>query len=124
MVQITGDCPLIDYELVDGAIEIFIQNYPSTRFVSNTGPHISMPWGFDVQVYKAEELRKILELSHTQEDKEHVSHRFYQENFQSLYNPKFIKYKGNLNRPELRVTLDYIEDYNLLKEIVEDFGID
>ena len=124
MVQITGDCPLIDYKLVDDAIDIFLQKYPNTRFVSNTGPNISMPWGFDVQVYKAEELRKILEDSPTQDDREHVSHRFYQENFQSLYNPEFIKYKGALNRPELRVTLDYMEDYNLIKEIVEDFGID
>jgi spore coat polysaccharide biosynthesis protein SpsF len=124
LVQITGDCPLIDYKLVDGVIDVFLENYPKTRFASNTGPNISMPWGFDAQVYKAEELRKILEDSPTQEDKEHVSHRFYQEKFQSLYNPEFIKYKGSLNRPELRVTLDYMEDYNLIKEIVEDFGID
>lgn len=124
LVQITGDCPLIDYKLVDGAIDFFLKNYPNTRFVSNTGPNISMPWGFDVQVYKAVELRKILEETPTQDDMEHVSHRFYQEDFQTTYKPQFIKYEGSLNRPELRVTLDYMEDYNLIKEIVEDFGID
>jgi spore coat polysaccharide biosynthesis protein SpsF len=124
LVQITGDCPLIDYRLVDGIIDVFLENYPKTRFASNTGPNITMPWGFDVQVYKAEELRMILEDSPSQEDKEHVSNRFYHEEFQSLYNPEFIKYTGVLNRPELRVTLDYIEDYDLIREIVEDFGLE
>ena len=58
LVQITGDCPLIDYRMVDDLIEIFNNNYPTSKVVSNTGPEISMPWGFDVQVYKADELKK------------------------------------------------------------------
>jgi spore coat polysaccharide biosynthesis protein SpsF (cytidylyltransferase family) len=31
----------------------------------------------------------------------------------------FIKYSGELNRPELRVTLDYREDYDLIKAVYE-----
>ncbi|MBV9988012.1 MAG: hypothetical protein JO301_10050 [Chitinophagaceae bacterium] len=124
LVQITGDCPLIDYRLADEAIELFLANYPESRIVSNTGPEISMPWGFDVQVYKASELKNILESNPTADDKEHVSHRFYLPDNKDLYNPLHIKYKGVLNRPELRVTLDYEEDYLLIRQIVEDFGIE
>lgn len=123
LVQITGDCPLIDYRMVDNLIEIFTENYPSSRIVSNTGPEISMPWGFDVQVYKADELKKVIDNSPSEEDKEHVSQRFYSEEFKETYNLLHIKYDPPLNRPELRVTLDYLEDYLLIKEIVEDFGI-
>jgi len=123
LVQITGDCPLIDFRMVDNLIEIFNKNYPSSRIVSNTGPEVSMPWGFDVQVYKAEELKMILDDSPSEEDREHVSHRFYNKDFNDTYNPLHIKYGPPLNRPELRVTLDYLEDYLLIKEIVEDFGI-
>lgn len=123
LVQITGDCPLIDYRIVDELIELYLQNNSNSRVVSNTGPEISMPWGFDVQVYKAEELGLILNDSPTNDDKEHVSYRFYQPEFQDVYKTKHVKYIGGRNRPELRVTLDYMEDYLLIKQIVEDFGI-
>jgi spore coat polysaccharide biosynthesis protein SpsF len=124
LVQITGDCPLIDYRMVDDLIEIFNNNYPTSRVVSNTGPEISMPWGFDIQVYKADELKKVLDNSPSEEDKEHVSQRFYSAEFNGIYNLLHIKYGPPLNRPELRVTLDYLEDYLLIKEIVEDFSIE
>ena len=124
LVQITGDCPLLDYKLVDEVISTFLAKFPETRFVSNTGPDISMPWGFDVQVYKAKELRDILADSPSEKDMENVSQRFYLSENSKIYNPTIIKYKGIRNRPELRVTLDYLEDYHLIKEIVEDFGVD
>ena len=124
LVQITGDCPLIDYQLVDDAIRKFLSIYPESRFVSNTGPEISMPWGFDVQIYKAKELREILSDSPGEKDRENVSHRFYLSEYSEVYKPVIIKYKGVKNRPELRVTLDHLEDYNLIKDIVEDFGVE
>lgn len=123
LVQITGDCPLIDYRIVDELIELFNNNYPANRVVSNTGPDISMPWGFDVQIYKADELKQILHDNPTDDDREHVSFRFYNENFKEVYNLLHKKYGQPLNRPELRVTLDYREDYELIKNIVEDFGV-
>ncbi len=123
LVQITGDCPLIDVHIVDELIELYLQNTSNARVVSNTGPEISMPWGFDVQVYKAEELGLILNDSPTENDKEHVSYRFYQPELQEIYKTIHVKYTGVRNRPELRVTLDYMEDYLLIKQIVEDFGI-
>jgi len=121
LVQITGDCPLIDYRLVDQAISLFMTTYPQCRFVSNTGPTISMPWGFDVQIYKAEELGKILMDNPTSDDKEHVSHRFYQTDYKDYYNPLLISYPKPLNRSELRVTLDYPEDFTLIKAIVDSY---
>ena len=124
LVQITGDCPLIDVTLVDEAINLFQTCYPKSRLVSNTGPNISMPWGFDVQVYKAYELEKILKSKDiTNEDREHVSNRFYQQKYKNEYNPIHISYPFPLNRSELRVTLDYQEDFDLIKAIIEDFSL-
>tara|TARA_B110001450_G_C17506665_1_gene434653 strand:- start:2 stop:751 length:750 start_codon:yes stop_codon:yes gene_type:complete len=124
LVQITGDCPLLDVTLVDDAIKLFLKCFPKSRFVSNTGPNISMPWGFDVQVYKASELANVLEASDlSDDDREHVSNRFYLNKFEKLYNPIEISYPYPLNRSELRVTLDYQEDFDLIKSVIEDFGI-
>jgi len=122
LVQITGDCPLVDFKLVDNAINLFLSCYPHSRIVSNTGPNISMPWGFDVQVYKAVELRKILEDNPSKEDQEHVSSRFYNDAYKNEYNPILISYPEPLNRSELRVTLDYPEDFFLIKAIADYFG--
>lgn len=124
LVQITGDCPLIDFRLVDEAIETFLEKYPSSRVISNTGPEISMPWGFDVQVYKAKELDTIINSNPTNDDFEHVSQRFYSPEYQEEYNLYHIKYQAPINRPELRVTLDYPEDFNLIKSVIEGLGLE
>jgi spore coat polysaccharide biosynthesis protein SpsF len=119
LVEITGDCPLIDIGLVDGVIEAFLQNFPSHRYFSNTGADISMPWGFDAQVFLAQDLYDINADAPDQHDREHVSYRFYRAESGDRYKPLFIKYARELNRPELRVTLDYREDYELIKAAYE-----
>jgi len=119
LVEITGDCPLIDPVLADGVIEAFIEQFPERRYISNTGPEISMPWGFDVQVFWAEDLYAINADNPDDDDKEHVSYRFYRPESGDRYKPYFIRYTGELNRPELRVTLDYQEDYELIKAAYE-----
>lgn len=119
LVEITGDCPLIDAGLVDGVIEAFLAHFPEHRYFSNTGPEISMPWGFDAQVFLAEDLYDINANNPDKEDQEHVSYRFYRKESGDKYKPFHIKYTGELNRPELRVTLDYREDYELIKAAYE-----
>lgn len=119
LVEITGDCPLIDPTLVDAAIATFLARYPTNRYVSNSGPDISMPWGFDVQVFMAADLYAINADSPDEQDREHVSYRFYRPESGNQYQPYFIQYTGELNRSELRVTLDYHEDYELIKAAYE-----
>lgn len=119
LVQITGDCPLLDVGLTDGVIEAFLREFPARRYFSNSGADISMPWGFDSQVFLAQDLYDILASNPDKEDKEHVSYRFYRPESGDTYKPFFIKYIGELNRPELRVTLDYREDYELIKSAYE-----
>lgn len=119
LVEITGDCPLIDPTLVDAAIATFLARYPTNRYVSNSGLDISMPWGFDIQVFMAADLYAINADNPDEQDREHVSYRFYRPESNNQYQPYFIKYSGELNRPELRVTLDYQEDYELIKSAYE-----
>lgn len=119
LVEITGDCPLIDVGLVDGVIEAFLQHFPERRYFSNTGADISMPWGFDAQAFWAQDLYDINADAPDEHDREHVSYRFYRPESGDRYKPMFIKYAGELNRPELRVTLDYREDYDLIKAAYE-----
>lgn len=120
IAEVTADCPLIDVSLVDGAIHLFHSNYPTCKYVTNARGIVSMPWGFDIQVYAASDLYAINAGNPDDDDREHVSCQFYAEGNRDRYNPIFIEYEGELNRPELRVTLDYPEDYQLMKAVHED----
>lgn len=122
VVEITGDCPLLDHRLVDAAIETFLARFPATRYVSNSGPEISMPWGFDVQIFAAADLLAINAGNPDEQDREHVSFSFYRPENKEKYNPFFIQYTGELNRPDLRVTLDYRADYELIRATYEDLA--
>lgn len=119
LVEITGDCPLLDPALTDEVIQTFLDRFPATRYVSNSGPNITLPWGFDSQAFLAQDLYAILESAPDDQDREHVSYRFYRPESGSKYNPTFLAYDGALHRPELRVTLDYLQDYELIRAAYE-----
>ena len=117
IVEITGDDVLLDPGLLDEGIEYFLEHNSLHRYVANTG---SMPWGFDFKIFMAPDLYQIKENNPDDLDKEHVSYSFYRPENENKYNPRIISYEGELNRPELRVTLDYQEDYELIRSVYED----
>jgi spore coat polysaccharide biosynthesis protein SpsF len=120
-VEITGDCPLIDPILVDDVIEKFAQLYPKHRYVTNVE---RVPIGFDAQVFMAEDLYAINESNPDDFDKEHVSYSFYREESQGKYAPiRIAPLDVKLERPELWITLDYREDYCVIKCIYEDLSV-
>ncbi len=117
LVEVTGDCPFIDPEIVDGLIEKFTENFPQHRYVSNIGEGRTTPWGFDAKVFSTEDLYAIADDNPTDDDREHVSVRFYDPAYADTYRPLVVQYSEELNRPELRIELDYREDYELIKAI-------
>ncbi len=117
LVEVTGDCPFIDPEIIDGLVETFKEKFPEHRYVSNIGEGRTTPWGFDAKVLSAADLYEIAGDNPTDDDKEHVSVRFYDPAYSEKYHPLVVQYAEELNRPELRIELDYREDYELIKAI-------
>jgi spore coat polysaccharide biosynthesis protein SpsF len=122
IVEITGDCPLVDPWQVDHAVEIFLSEQPFTRYLSNVSPGGDAPQGMNVQVFKSEDLLEILSGDPDELDREHVSYGFYREENRGKYRPVYINYPPPLNRPDIWVTLDYEEDYQLIKQIYEELS--
>jgi len=120
LVEITGDCPLIDPWQVDHAVAFFRSVHPVSRYVSNCEPLGNAPVGMNVQVFQAADLLDVLEGNPDDMDREHVSYHFYREESAGAYRPRYINYDPPLNRPDIWVTLDYLEDYQLLKALYED----
>ena len=116
IVELTGDCPLIDPLLIDKVISVFLNsNYD---YVSNS--HVrSYPDGFDVQVFSLELLDKISNLTNDKYDRENVTPYIYKSDHYSTF---AVIADKNEFWPDLRVTLDDKGDYLLIKNIIDYFS--
>ncbi len=115
IVEITGDCPVIDWRHSDFLIEQFFSD--KYDYASNTIER-TFPRGFDTQVFPVHVLDEVNVLTQDIIDHEHVSLYIYRhpEKFK-LYNWVAPK---ELYHPEFEITLDTKEDYILIKSIYEE----
>ena len=116
VVEITGDCPIIDPQIIEQTIRIYRSN--SADYVSNA--HIrSYPDGMDTQVFRLETLRQSASLTDEPLDHEHVT--LHIRNHPELFSALHLVSPPETHWPELGLTLDTPEDYELLKRIIEHF---
>ena len=113
IVRITGDCPLIDYKIVDDVISNFFLK--SMDYVSNTNPP-TFPDGLDVEVFKFSALKEAYIKANQPTEREHVTPFI-------INNKKFKKFnlKNSLDYSFLRLTLDEKEDFFLIEKIIKNF---
>ena len=114
IVEITGDCPIIDSEIVEQAIRIY--KYNNADYVSNANIR-SFPDGMDVQVFSLDTLVKSFQMTNNPLDHEHVT--LHIRNHPEIFNHINLIAPPEMHWPELGLTLDEISDYNLLKFIIE-----
>ena len=116
VVEITGDCPIIDPQIVEQTIRIFITN--QADYVSNA--HIrSYPDGMDTQVFLLETLKRSASITEDALDHEHVT--LHIRNHPELFSKINLVAPHEIYWPELGLTLDEPKDYELLKNIIEYF---
>lgn len=112
VVRITGDSPLIDPKIADRIIRKHLSS--RTDYTSNTVKK-TYPIGLAVEVFRYEALERANKEAKRRHEKEHVTPYFY------LHPEKFkiqsVEARGKLRRPDLRLTLDTLEDLTLIKEI-------
>jgi glutamate-1-semialdehyde aminotransferase/spore coat polysaccharide biosynthesis protein SpsF (cytidylyltransferase family) len=113
IVRITGDCPLIDPEIVDDVISNFFSN--NADYASNTNPP-TFPDGFDVEVFKFSALKEAYIKARQLTEREHVTPFI-------INNKKLKKFnlKSLTDYSLLRLTLDEKEDFILVAKIVKYF---
>lgn len=121
-VEITGDCPLVDPLIVEESISEFCTSRETHFYVSNSDPHRSVPAGLDVQVFCADSLYRLEQESSDPLDREHVSFGFYRVESKGRWNPRFIVHRSCIGAEHLLVTLDYREDYELIKMAHEELS--
>lgn len=114
IVELTGDCPLIDVEIVSQIIDLYLFN--ECDYASNCEPH-TYPIGMDTQVFSYKALEEADKKGRTQEDREHVS--WYIRQNPDRFRLLTLIAPPSLHYPDVQVTLDEADDYKLMKKILE-----
>lgn len=114
IVEITGDCPIIDPQLVEQTIRMFRAH--DADYVSNSLIR-SYPDGMDTQVFRLQTLKRSAGMTNDPLDREHVSRHICQH--PELFRRVHLVAPSALHWPELGLTLDEEADYRLLKKIIE-----
>ena len=114
IIRITGDCPLVDPELVDDMIEEYLQN--KYDYLSNVNPP-TYPDGLDVEVFSFETLKNAFTNAKLSYDKEHVTTYIKKTNSFKKHN-----FSNKQNFSSERWTVDEKKDFNVIKNIIENFS--
>jgi len=117
VVEITGDCPIIDPLLVEQTIQIFLHN--PCEFASNSLIK-SYPDGMETQVFPLATLKRSAAMTNDPLDREHVTLHICQH--PELFRHIYLIASPDLYWPGLGLTLDEKADYELLKKLIEYFG--
>ena len=121
-IEITGDCPLVDPRIVEEALAEFQWTRETDWYVSNSDPHRSVPAGLHVQVFWAAKLFELERMMVDPEEREHVSYGFYRPEVGDRWRPRFIRHVTARGGEDILVTLDYRQDYELIRDLYEDLA--
>lgn len=112
LIRITGDCPLIDFQLVDRVIECFQKS--DVDYVCNSIIP-TYPDGLDCEVFDFSSLETTFKEATLKSEREHVTL------FIRNHPEKFIikNYANEVDYSYMRWTLDQEEDYIFIKKIYD-----
>ncbi len=112
IARLTGDNPLIDHNVISQVVKTHIKN--NTEYSSNTIER-TWPRGNDVECVNSSLLTSLSFKKLSRDEQEHVT-LYIRKNLKN-YKYCSVKNNENLNFPQLRMTLDYEEDYKLISEL-------
>lgn len=112
VVRVTGDCPLIDSDIIDDVINLFLSE--NSDYCSNCAP-ASLPDGLDVEVFKFDALEQAYQLAKKPSEREHVTP--FIRNNPHLFNLSNYNHQPDLSH--FRWTVDEPNDFELVTKIYE-----
>ncbi len=116
IIRITGDCPLIDANLINDILDKYSKNVYD--YVSNNDPP-TLPDGMDIEAFSFDSLKKTYLKTKNPQDIEHVTPFIKKSKEFKKFN---LKYFPNLSH--IRLTLDHKADYEVIKKVFDKFAPD
>lgn len=112
IVELTGDCPLLDPQIIDQVLKYYLDH--DTDYVSNSKER-SYPLGFDVKIFSREALEEVHRISQDPADREHVSLYLYEH--PEKFTVHTIMAPPELHRPQYRICVDTLDDFTAAESI-------
>lgn len=113
VVRITGDCPLIDPDVIDKVVTSFLKHQPRYDYMGNT-LKLTYPRGLDVEVFSFAALEKAWKEAKLTYEREHVTPYFYQH--PEIFSLENIECEKDLSKH--RWTVDTEADFDLVSRII------
>ncbi len=122
IIRITGDCPLLDFDLINRGIEIFYSD-KKIDLLTNTRKR-TYPHGFDFEIFTRDSLRKSWE--RIVQDSDDSKKRFINPVEFILNSGEFeiFSMEGDIDQSNIRLTIDYPEDLELISMIYEKLNLE
>jgi len=116
IVRITSDCPLIDPDIVDEIVKKHLENKAdySANIITRTFPH-----GLDAEVFNFDTLEDCYKHGNKKYHREHVTP--YIMEHPEKFKLQNIEAPVKLKRPDIRITVDTKEDFELISKIINHF---
>lgn len=124
VIRLTSDCPLIDPSVIDELVNYAItHDYDYVRTDAS-----SFPDGLDTEVMKFSALEKAFNEAQLKSEREHVT-PYVWKNGTADGGTLFKSYKypnplGDLNANDFRITIDEPEDFEVIKVLIDNLGIE
>jgi spore coat polysaccharide biosynthesis protein SpsF len=126
IVELTGDNPLVDSILIDAMVEFYLNN--NYDYVANTQMRHSLKWkeestfpvGSSIQIFSTELLDRVSKTTIDPVDREHVTFFIYEH--PEMFKLGAFRAEGEFSayrRPEIRLSVDFPEDLQLIRRIFE-----
>jgi len=112
IVRLTGDCPVIDPQIIDEVIELHTKS--KSDYTSNT-LYRTFPDGLDVEVLSYDTLKTVYTNANSKEDLEHVT-KYIHTNKEKF---KLQNFQNEIDYSYIRWTLDTIDDFYFFKYFYE-----
>jgi len=118
IIDLTSDCPLVDPFMIDNLLLMQKKCNRRRTYYSNIDPR-SWPDGFDCQVYPAFLLYETENrMNSFSKFREHSGWNILKDKSTDCVSKPAV---GKYNLPNMRLTLDYPEDFTVIKNIIRHF---
>jgi spore coat polysaccharide biosynthesis protein SpsF (cytidylyltransferase family) len=114
IIRITGDCPMIDKDIIDGVYEYFIST--KADYTTNANPP-TFPDGLDTEIFTFNSLKTAWENAQLMSEREHVT-PYISKNINQF---KINNFANNVDYSSKRWTLDEKNDFDFIKLVYDHF---
>lgn len=119
IVEIWGDAPLMDPQILDNLVDFYLKNdYDAVGTMLPNFPY-TYPIGLSCLIFSTKILEDVEKITKNPTDRENVSNYIYEHT--EKYKVAPLPCPPELNFPSLRFEVDEMKDFEVVKKIFEEF---